>query len=122
MNIQEVCSKVRSATYKLSLYDTNMKNDILMAVAKKIEQSKEEIKKINAVDIQNAKGKLSEAMIDRLTLTDSRIALMAEGVRQVADLDDPVGKTVRQWKVDSGLEIKKVRAPLGVIGDRKSVV
>ncbi len=55
-------------------------------------------------------------MIDRLTLTDSRIALMAEGVRQVADLDDPVGKTVRQWKVDSGLEIKKVRAPLGVIG------
>lgn len=116
MNIQEVCSKVRNATYKLSLYDTNMKNDILMAVAKKIEQSKEEIKKINAVDIQNAKGKLSEAMIDRLTLTDSRIALMAEGVRQVADLDDPVGKTVRQWKVDSGLEIKKVRAPLGVIG------
>ena len=116
MNIQEVCSKVRNATYKLSLYDTNMKNAILMAVAKKIEQSKEEIKKINAVDIQNAKGKLSEAMIDRLTLTDSRIALMAEGVRQVADLDDPVGKTVRQWKVDSGLEIKKVRAPLGVIG------
>ncbi len=116
MNIQEVCSKVRNATYKLSLYDTNMKNDILMAVAKKIEQSKEEIKKINAVDIQNAKGKLSEAMIDRLTLTDSRIALMAEGVRQVAYLDDPVGKTVRQWKVDSGLEIKKVRAPLGVIG------
>ncbi len=55
-------------------------------------------------------------MIDRLTLTDARIELMAEGVRQVAELDDPVGKVVRQWTVESGLEIKKVRAPLGVIG------
>lgn len=115
-NMQQVCSKVRNATYKLSLYDAAAKNDILMAVADKIEQNKENIKKINAIDIQNAKGKLSEAMIDRLTLTDSRIALMAEGVRQVAALDDPVGKVVREWKVESGLEIKKVRAPLGVIG------
>ncbi len=115
-NMQEVCCKVRNATYKLSLYDTKTKNNILLAIAEKIEQNKENIKKINVIDIENAKGKLSEAMIDRLTLTDSRIALMAEGVRQVADLDDPVGKVVRQWKVDSGLEIKKVRAPLGVIG------
>ncbi|MDE6362609.1 MAG: gamma-glutamyl-phosphate reductase, partial [Clostridia bacterium] len=94
-NIQDVCCKVRNATYKLSLYDTKAKNNILMAVADKIEQNKDNIKKINAIDIENAKGKLSEAMIDRLTLTDSRIALMAEGVRQVADLDDPVGKVVR---------------------------
>lgn len=115
-NIQEVCCKVRNATYKLSLYDAKTKNDILMAIADKIEQNKENIKKINAIDIAGAKGKLSDAMIDRLTLTDARIALMAEGVRQVADLDDPVGKVVSQWKVDSGLEIKKVRAPLGVIG------
>lgn len=115
-DMQQVCSKVRNATYKLSLYDGKTKNDILLTIANIIEANKEAIKKINAVDIQNSKGKLSEAMIDRLTLTDSRIELMAEGVRQVADLDDPVGKVVRQWRVDSGLEIKKVRAPLGVIG------
>ena len=116
MDMQEVCRKVRSATYKLALYDAKTKNEILLAIAKKIEESKEEIKKINAIDIKNAKGKLSEAMIDRLTMTNARIELMAEGVRQVAGLDDPVGKVVRQWKVESGLEIKKVRAPLGVIG------
>lgn len=115
-DMQQECGKVRNATYKLSLYDTKTKNDILLAIADKILASKKEIKAVNAIDIQNAKGKLSEAMIDRLTLTDARIELMAEGVRQVAELDDPVGKVVRQWTVESGLEIKKVRAPLGVIG------
>ncbi len=115
-DMQQACGKVRNATYKLSLYDTKTKNEILLAIADKILASKQEIKAVNAIDIQNAKGKLSEAMIDRLTLTDARIELMAEGVRQVAELDDPVGKVVRQWRVESGLEIKKVRAPLGVIG------
>ncbi len=115
-DMQQACGKVRNATYKLSLYDTKTKNDILLAIADKILASKQEIKAVNAIDIQNAKGKLSEAMIDRLTLTDARIELMAEGVRQVAELDDPVGKVVREWRVESGLEIKKVRAPLGVIG------
>lgn len=115
-DMQQACGKVRNATYKLSLYDTKTKNDILLAIADKILASKKEIKAVNAMDIQNAKGKLSDAMIDRLTLTDARIELMAEGVRQVAELDNPVGKVVRQWTVESGLEIKKVRAPLGVIG------
>ncbi len=115
-DMQQACGKVRNATYKLSLYDTKTKNEILLAIADKILASKQEIKAVNAIDIQNAKGKLSEAMIDRLTLTDARIELMAEGVRQVAELDDPVGKVVRQWTVESGLEIKKVRAPLGFIG------
>lgn len=115
-DMQQACGKVRNATYKLSLYDTKTKNDILLAIADKILASKKEIKAVNAIDIQNAKGKLSDAMIDRLTLTDARTELMAEGVRQVAELDDPVGKVVRQWTVESGLEIKKVRAPLGVIG------
>ena len=115
-DMQQACGKVRNATYKLSLYDTKTKNDILLAIADKILASKKEIKAVNAIDIQNAKGKLSDAMIDRLTLTDARIELMAEGVRQVAELDDPVGKVVGQWTVESGLEIKKVRAPLGVIG------
>lgn len=115
-DMQQVCAKVRNATYKLSLYDTKIKNDILLAIADKILASKQVIKDVNAIDIANAKGKLNDAMIDRLTLTDARIELMAEGVRQVAELDDPVGKVVREWKVESGLEIKKVRAPLGVIG------
>ena len=115
-DMQQACGKVRNATYKLSLYDTKTKNDILLAIADKILASKKEIKAVNAIDIQNAKGKLSEAMIDRLTLTDARIELMAEGVRQVAELDDPVGKVVRQWTVESGLEIKQGRAPLGVLG------
>ena len=85
-------------------------------MAEDIENAKESIKKANAADIARAKGVLSEAMIDRLTLTDARIDLMAEGVRQVVALDDPVGKVVREWTVPNGLHFKKVRASLGVIG------
>lgn len=114
-NLQEVCQKAKEASYGLAFLNSNDKNKMLSAIADKIEKSKDIIKKENAIDIQNAQGVLSNAMIDRLTMTDARIDLMAEGVRQVASLDDPVGKVVNTWTTTNGLEFQKVRAPLGVI-------
>lgn len=114
-NLQEVCQRAKDASYKLALLGNEDKNKMLLAIAEKIENSKEIIKKENAIDIANAQGVLSNAMIDRLTMTDARINLMAEGVRQVASLEDPVGKVVNTWTTPNGLEFKKVRAPLGVI-------
>ncbi|MDE6757772.1 MAG: glutamate-5-semialdehyde dehydrogenase [Clostridia bacterium] len=116
IEIEKICADARSASYKLAFCKSEEKNKILSAIADGIENNREKIKKANAVDIVNARGVLSEAMIDRLTLTDSRIDLMAEGVRQVVELDDPVGKVVREWTTANGLHFKKVRAALGVIG------
>lgn len=115
-DIERACSAARKASYKLAFLNSEDKNRILLTLAEDIENAKESIKKANAADIARAKGVLSEAMIDRLTLTDARIDLMAEGVRQVVALDDPVGKVVREWTVPNGLHFKKVRASLGVIG------
>lgn len=114
-NLQEVCQKAKNASYKLALLDKEQKNKMLSAIAEKIIAERKAIKDANALDIANAQGVLSNAMIDRLTMTDARIDLMAEGVRQVAALDDPVGKVVSEWTTPNGLQFKKVRAPLGVI-------
>lgn len=116
IEIEKICADARSASYKLAFCKSEEKNKILTAIADGIETHREEIKKANAIDVANACGVLPEAMIDRLTLTDGRIDLMAEGVRQVVALDDPVGKVVREWTTANGLKFKKVRASLGVIG------
>lgn len=116
IEIEKICADARSASYKLAFCRSEEKNRILTAIADGIEAHREEIKKANAIDIVNARGFLPDAMIDRLTLTDGRIDLMAEGVRQVVALDDPVGKVVREWTTANGLKFKKVRASLGVIG------
>lgn len=114
--IEKICADARNASYKLAFCKSEEKNRILTAIADGIEAHREEIKKANAIDTVNARGVLPDAMIDRLTLTDGRIDLMAEGVRQVVALDDPVGKVVREWTTANGLKFKKVRASLGVIG------
>lgn len=114
-NLQDVCAKAKNASYELALLDSNAKNKMLNAVADNILANRELIKKANVIDISNAQGVLSNAMIDRLTMTDARIDLMAEGVRQVAELPDPVGKVVDKWTTKNGLQFQKVKAPLGVI-------
>ena len=116
IEIEKICADARQASYKLAFCKSEEKNKILMAIADGIEAHREEIKKANAIDIEGARGIIPDAMIDRLTLTDGRIDLMAEGVRQVVALDDPVGKVVREWTTANGLKFKKVRASLGVIG------
>jgi glutamate-5-semialdehyde dehydrogenase len=107
----------RLAAHTLAITDTAVKNAALIAMAEAVEQDEEEILKANAHDIEAAKAaKVSKAFIDRLTLDAARIASIAEGIRSIAALDDPVGTVIAEWDRPNGLHIERVRTPLGVIG------
>lgn len=100
----------------LAQIDTPQKNKALAAIADALEQQVDYLLTANRKDMEAAKIRgISEAMLDRLTLTPARIRAMAEGVRQVVQLQDPVGKIVSSWKTDGHLKITKVTVPLGVI-------
>ncbi len=93
------------------------KSEALTAIAKALRDEREKIKAANAEDIENGrKAGLRESLIDRLLLTDARIDGMAEGCEQVAALPDPIGETLSGKVLENGLEIRKVRVPMGVIG------
>ena len=119
MNIEEtvleIAKRARAASLELAVSPTEKKNAALLKLAELIEKSEAAIIEENKRDIANASG-LSSAFIDRLTLTPARIRAMAEGVRQVAALPDPVGEVISQTTRPNGLDIRKVRCPIGVIG------
>lgn len=101
----------------MAVLSTEVKNRALLAMADALWANRERILEANAIDVNQAKARnLSNALIDRLTLNGERIHGMAEGLRQVAALPDPVGQTVRGWRRPNGLQIAKVRVPLGVVG------
>ena len=114
--VREICLKARKAAFQLAAATTQEKNAMLECIASAILDAKEQIYSANKIDIANATGVLSESMIDRLTLNDSRINTMVEGVRQVASLPDPIGEITDEWTTKNGLMFKKVRVPLGTIG------
>jgi glutamate-5-semialdehyde dehydrogenase len=114
--MQSLAERSRDASRALAKLDASVKDALLRAMADGIEKSADRIKSANAKDIESGKkAGLSSAMLDRLTLTDKRIAEMAKGVREVAALPDPVGTTIREWTRPNGIRIQKVRVPLGVI-------
>ncbi|MCA3560110.1 MAG: glutamate-5-semialdehyde dehydrogenase [Aestuariivirga sp.] len=107
----------REAAKVLALAPTKQKNDALMAMASKIRRSAADILSENARDLENAKTKeLKSSFVDRLTLNESRLEAMARGLEEVAALPDPVGKVMSKWTRPNGLEISRVRVPIGVIG------
>lgn len=121
MDIKEemirLARQARQAAKKLANLSTTIKNNALHSMADEIEAQKQRIKQENEKDLAYARSKgLSSAMIDRLLLNDRRIKAMADGLREVALLPDPVGEVVEMWRRPNGLEIGKVRVPLGVIG------
>ena len=106
----------RDAARALAKLNAPAKDALLHVMAAGIEKSAGRIKVANAKDLESGKkAELSPAMLDRLTLTDKRIAEMAKGVRDVAALADPVGKIISEWTRPNGMRIQKVRVPLGVI-------
>lgn len=106
----------KSASYKLANISTVVKNNALSAIAEALVERAEEIIKANKEDLANAKNNgISDAMLDRLTLTKERIDGIADGVRQVAALNDPIGETIKMWKRPNGLNIGQRRVPMGVI-------
>ena len=111
-----LAKKARAAAGELAKLDTSARNAALLAIAAALESRRGEIGEANAADVANAKNAgIKDAMLDRLTLTDARFASMVEGVRHVATLPDPLGETLWERERPSGINIRKVRVPLGVI-------
>lgn len=115
-DIEQLARKARTASAALAAVSTQTKNACLTTMADLIEASTAAIKQANERDLTAAReAGLGDAKIRRLTLTDAGIKQMAEGLCQVAALPDPVGKVTRDSTVPSGLQVKKVRCPIGVI-------
>ena len=115
--IKEIAIRARKASLNLSSATTAEKNDALQAIARGIESNRKLLKEENEKDLAMAEENgLSEAMVDRLRLTHERIDSMVKGLRQLIELPDPVGAVLETKERPNGLEIKKVRVPIGVIG------
>ena len=111
-----LATRSRDAARALAKLDSAAKNKLLLAMADGLEKNATAIKAGNAKDLAAGKqAGLSAAMLDRLTLTDKRIADMANGIREVVALPDPVGATISEWTRPNGIRIQKKRVPIGVI-------
>ena len=109
--------RAKAAARPLAIAGTERKNAALTAMADAVLRNEKTIIEANAIDVANGEESgLSPAMMDRLKLTPERIAAMATGIREIADLADPVGEVIAQWTRPNGLAIERVRTPLGVIG------
>jgi glutamate-5-semialdehyde dehydrogenase len=115
--LEHLGREARQAARALATASTDQKNQLLASLADGLEQSRAAIAEANARDLEAARrAGLSTAMLDRLELTPSRLNAMIQGVRHVIALRDPVGEVLKTWTLPNGLEIKKVRVPIGVIG------
>jgi glutamate-5-semialdehyde dehydrogenase len=115
--VETKAGAAREAAASLALCPTKVKNDALMQMARGLEEKTEALLDANRGDLERARSRgVTRAFLDRLTLTDARIEEMAHGLRQVAALPDPVGTVVESWRRPNGIDIARVRVPLGVIG------
>ncbi len=115
MTTLEILKEAKKAAPALLLLDTDQKNRALLSMADALILATPEILAANAQDMENAKEHISAVMLDRLCLTESRIIAMAEGIRQVALLPDPVGEVLEQVQRPNGMVIEKVGMPMGVV-------
>ena len=113
---QEQLALARSAKKSINTASTALKNQALEAMASQLLKATEAILAANQIDMEVARGKISEVMLDRLFLDQERIAGMAQGIRALIDLPDPIGEVLDTEVLENGLEIKKVRVAMGVIG------
>jgi glutamate-5-semialdehyde dehydrogenase len=111
-----ILTRARAAAPRMALATTEQKNDFLRRLATAIRGSRAEIIRANALDLERArKSGRGGAFVERLTLDDRRIEAMAAGVLQVEALDDPVGTSIEKWTRPNGLQIEKIRVPIGLI-------
>ena len=115
MTTAQLLTAVRSAKTRMALADGLTKNRALLSMAQALEEHTEEILAANAQDLDQARETVSSVMLDRLALSTRRIADMAEGIRQVAALPDPVGDILNTQTLPNGLTVRKVSVPMGVI-------
>ena len=105
----------RTAKAQVSLLTTEQKNNALLKMADALIKNTKKILNANAIDVENSRGVISDVMIDRLMLNESRVKAMADGIRDVAKLPDPVGHTLKEYVREDGLKITRVSVPIGVI-------
>src|SRR5213594_3853282 len=117
VHVEAKARAAKEASRVLALAPTRTKNDALYQMARGLEEKAGTVLDANRADLERARSAgLNRAFLDRLALTDGRLEEMASGLRQVAALPDPVGETVEVWRRPSGLEIARIRVPLGVVG------
>ncbi|KGM96135.1 gamma-glutamyl phosphate reductase [Clostridium novyi A str. 4552] len=121
MNIEsyviETASLAKSAARKMAIMSTVTKNNALNAMADALIENTKAIIEANNKDMENGREKgLTESLLDRLLLDEGRIKSMAQGLRDVASLEDPIGEVIRMWRRPNNLKIGQIRVPLGVIG------
>ncbi len=117
MELLEICKQAKEVKQQIAVLSTVQKNQALSAVADKLVEKQKKLIDANAIDMENGrKNQMPEGLLDRLLLTETRIAQMAEGLRQVVSLEDPIGEVISMKKRPNELMIGKKRVPLGVIG------
>jgi len=114
--IETRARSARAAARAMALCPTKTKNEALQQMARGLVEKSQVLLEANRADVERARGRVTRAFLDRLTLTESRIEGMAQGLREIAGLPDPVGAVVESWRQPNGLEISRVRVPLGVVG------
>ncbi|MBP2644660.1 MAG: Gamma-glutamyl phosphate reductase [Firmicutes bacterium] len=115
--LREKGKAAKKAAQQLAITSSTIKNAALSAMADALEKQAAAIIEANALDLENGRAKgLSNALLDRLLLNVPRVKAMADGLRELAVLKDPIGEAISGWRRPNGLEITKVRVPLGVIG------
>jgi len=115
MTTLEILQQAKVATAELALLSEQDKNNALLAMADALEDASEEILTANAQDIDAVKDSVSPVMIDRLRLTKERIRAMADGIRDVVQLPDPIGRVIDSFTRPNGIQVTKTRVPMGVV-------
>ena len=114
--MQEILIDAKKASFLGATLSSEKKNSALLAMADALEENMPEILSANEVDLENAKGVIKGVMLDRLRLDEKRVRAMADGIRKVVSLPDPIGVVLQESSLANGLKIYKKRVPLGVIG------
>ena len=117
MTLEQIGQKAKEAEPLLRVMNGEKKNQVLLRAAEYLVKDTEFILSANETDMENGRERgMKEGLLDRLKLTKERIEGMAEGLRQIAALPDPIGGVISEWTPENGLDIRKVRVSLGVIG------
>ncbi|MEM1158003.1 MAG: glutamate-5-semialdehyde dehydrogenase [Verrucomicrobiota bacterium] len=115
--IRALCRQASAASRFLSNSSGHKRNELLQEIANGLEAASDQLMEANRVDLQHAEQNgLSVAMMDRLALNEQRMAKMIQGARDVIGLTDPVGEVTREWELYNGIQMQKIRVPIGVIG------
>jgi glutamate-5-semialdehyde dehydrogenase len=114
--VEQTCREAKDASHQLARASRDEKDGFLLDLAGRIEATVDGLLDANRADVEAGREEgLNEALLDRLALTPARVAEMAKGVREIAELPDPVGEVVEGWTLENGLDVKKKRVPIGVV-------